>query len=78
MTNLGSSPIVTGYVGPTRKLDCMLALDAAKKGSDESKGLQSMRERARMLGGNVRIDSEPGAGTRVGDEGTPRRAASAA
>jgi len=31
MTNLDSSPIVTGYFGPTRKLDCTLALDAAKK-----------------------------------------------
>jgi len=28
-------------------------------------GLRSMRERAEMLGGTVRIDSEPEAGTRV-------------
>ncbi|HWI46569.1 MAG TPA: PAS domain S-box protein [Rubrobacter sp.] len=28
-------------------------------------GLRSMRERAEMLGGSVRVDSEPGAGTKV-------------
>jgi signal transduction histidine kinase len=28
-------------------------------------GLRSMRERAEMLGGSLRVDSRPGAGTRV-------------
>ena len=28
-------------------------------------GLRSMRERAEMLGGSLRVDSEPGTGTRV-------------
>jgi signal transduction histidine kinase len=28
-------------------------------------GLRSMRERAEMLGGSLRVDSAPGAGTKV-------------
>jgi len=28
-------------------------------------GLRSMRERAEMLGGSLRVDSEPGVGTKV-------------
>jgi signal transduction histidine kinase len=28
-------------------------------------GLRSMRERAEMLGGTLRVDSEPGEGTRL-------------
>jgi signal transduction histidine kinase len=41
-------------------------------------GLRSMRKRAEMLEGNVRIDSEQAAATRVGDESTLRQVAPAA
>jgi hypothetical protein len=37
-----------------------------------------MRKRAEMLEGNVRIDSEQAAATRVGDESTLRQVALAA
>ena len=38
---------------------------AARKGSEGSFGLASIRERARMLGGECSVRSEPGAGTAV-------------
>ena len=37
-------------------------------------GMRSMRQRAEILGGNLRIDSGPGAGTRV-ELRVPRRTA---
>ena len=57
------------------KLDCM-RMPSTRQSSDRARvmGMRSMRQRAEILGGNLRIDSGPGAGTRV-ELRVPRRTA---
>ncbi len=53
-----------------------VGFDPAVQGGGRSLGLASMRERVELVGGTLRIDSEPGEGTAivawVRSEGTPR------
>jgi hypothetical protein len=65
MTDPSSSTIVSGYFGSTGKLDCTLALAAAKKHMGGSDGPAVFEGEAELLGSNLGADYSVGTGTAV-------------